>query len=360
MMGLAILPCAAIILVIASLAVITLLIAGRRDPSRPRCAACRATLSPAPIMRGEPCLACQAPLDGPRALLTSRRHASRTTWIVFAVIALFWVGFVVLAVMLSSSRARQMGVAAGLGRFPGPPAMMGNDELVVAVVNEARGNATAQAEFSKRAAAGEINAAGARATLLAELARVDPAHVTVAQPGALLIAQHLLAAKPDDHEMLDAILAAYEPAPALVPGASTPESIIIGINESPRRTHASRTIQPVLFLRRVLADGRPIPFSPLSGRASATDMLISPSQNAVRLKTAEIAGAAELTFEFEAMLFDWFDAQRVGGAHWTGAVRKDWPTPLRSHPLKSTIRLRGAEPVPALFKLPAAVTDTAK
>ena len=338
--------CVAVVLLAASIMVLTLLIAGRRDPSRPCCSACRAEAPPITIMRGEPCPHCGAPLTADGAVTLARRSASRTTWIMFAIIVLLW-PLIILFPMFVAQRM------AG-GRAPMMPAMRGGassalttDALVAAVVAESNGASTALTEFIRRREANEIDLAATRTALLKELPLLDPRWISTPQPGALVIAQAILEANPDDTEVMDAILTAFQPDPQARVAMQRPNMLGIVIEPSPRSRNAVRTIQPMLFLRRVMADDRSIPFSSMNGGIPVPALLITQMQKGVHLDPADVGDAKELTFIFDLLLLDWFDAQRAGGAFWSGAAPEDWPPAMHSQQRRVTLPLDGAATAPA-------------
>lgn len=336
-------PCFLLLLSVATIAVITLCIVGRRDPARALCSACRALLAPALLVPAastapSPCPSCGASLESPRAIRPARRLASKGTWIALAVVLVLWPLLIALVMFATTMR--------GMPPLGSAPVALALDALVARVVQETGGNATMQVEFSRRLNAGDVDLDVARTTLLAELPAVAAAPSGTTQPGGLVVATPLLERDPGDTALMDALLDAYQPAPTLQVARRDPKDLHVVVEACRRGVGAPQALQTVLVLRRIVADGREIPFAPFQKSAAprSPEMIIlsnhaAPSRT-VRLDASALGDAAEIELQFDAMLYDAFDAQRMAGMAWSGAPLVDWPKPMRSREHRVPLRVK--------------------
>lgn len=337
--------CFLLLLGAGTIAIITLAIVGRFDPTRPLCTACRAPVPATVLVSEQCCPACGASLAHERAVKLKRRVAGAPVWIGVAIVALLWVALFTVPRWISR---RAGGGAVGALVQTNPTATTPTDQLVAAAAVERAGMGGYAAEVLRRAAEGTLDVKVARTALLKELATLATAGQTFPGTNALLVAVPILEANPNDPELLDALINATVPAPQ---STVTRANGTITLEIQPLRTRMSlpdRALQPIVLLRRITVNGEPASvrtlFRARQGGDATEPMLILHRPHRLTVSHDALDRATEIVLEIEAMLFDTFDAERMAAAIDAELPRESWPSPMATQSRRLVIPLTAHEP----------------
>lgn len=340
-------------LAIATLVALVLAIAGRRDPARPRCAACRTLLEASQIIEHGRCNVCAVDLRASRALQPRWRPAGRAIWLAVAALALLWPAGIVTARFLTH---RAMGAARLM--TPGQNAKA----LMTTALRSPSSSFAAVQSLEMAIGNGTLTIHAARELMLAEMRRgprpAPPTDGTIGdgapdRSGTLLVANRILAHRPDDHELLDALLDFLEPPPEprcepqTPPRRSDAGGLLLHLGDStPRMSGAAddTMIVTMLLLRRLRIDGAALPIQPLHRSSACETFALGDPHTPLTLPPLS-PGAHRIELDFDAVVLEGFDAKRLfqmGGCIPIGGTA---PTPLRSASRRvvMTIDERGRE-----------------
>lgn len=323
-----------VILIVATTVLLTLVVIGRLDPARPRCAACRAPLDARSIVTAARCASCGADLAAPAALRPRRRFAARLTWLLLLLAAMLWpigIGFAIY-----TSRMARAVVIAPLGS---------NLATLVPTALRAANGFVATDSIRTHLAAGAMKEESVRAAVLTEMRRTGP--LPPPNRGETLdLVGHLLRTRPDDPELLDATLDFLDPAPEArveVAQGSRPDRpapLMLQMQPSvPFEPPASGNapIWSTVVLRRITIDGRPVPMRLAHQAAPCAMVSFATDAWPIVLDPLE-PGEHAIELEMEACLFDRFDGERLQNLSHCVAEGSFPPRPLRAIP--RTLRLR--------------------